>query len=1679
MNRLLTSLSGYFILIICFLIPATIFAKPAKVKSVTVHFAQLPSINLPCGDLELVYYPEYAQYEKLANLKSSQKPINSIRIQHKKLLKKAERLKKELKKSLDDFLLAAYADFRAKQSQDIKLGIETEIRFLFQQISWYYALSMVNRNDAEIFKTAQEYYKRTAPLFIHLNYKQRVALIEKLSARLACLHEHRQAAFDKVSEAQRYSAEELSSFKKNKTTTKEEASRRATDIAKFASYGREYMWMAAGVSSLTTILRTMLTAHETALLNKKLHPKLMELNEKYGASIGPADRFPNDSSYIAETRRIRLEITKTRAQVALNYMYLKQLQAEKIFVSQLNFASGATAGLLKTGTIAQKAYKDFIRTNDLLPYEEEVKVGKDARKAMQKQGIDFKTFKRKHHQDPLTVELALIAIAYESASSSFMLVASSVKDLLISWLPSGFGIKTAHKKAKKTYKAQKQKIDFSIKVIKKLINDLDPDRPDAYRQGQALMNFVIGKPFNSHIAKQVPNELHRLLEDEGFIAATGGGLGWILEPLCNGPVQRTSLLMHAARYALTGNARTAFHRIAFDRGIVLDNPDLPLTKDILKGNSNADYAESGYQKIVTQASIQGLTDLMYKVPILGEAKFAYDKIPAIRNLLKFEGQNEPTQDEFLLSLILQQEVFDLVIAALKKVKYNYSRLSLEDPQSFNKHLSLLVQSPEYLAAYTNIRHAYWERSKMFNDIRYSKFESKRLMSEGKAIIASIDRAHELDTTDLTARRAYLKMVHHLSSINYLAAAQELKAFETSENKRRSAYGIKEKADLSKAITLIKKRARLSEVHVTTTNLIKELTIQYVTAGLINRATNSIISRLPAQLGVKTIATQKMVLSRDILNAINPWFGKFTTSGVWDVVSGGVSDAVVESATQLSLTHLKLDKEWEGSLNQFFTYTTKVGTNVGGTIGESVTKKIKSTTIKIGTNVAEKIKSATIESYRTRKEVKKRLDELFKVEEPVQTRLQQDNQVNADLLHAIAQKDWKKVKALKKEVYKRAQKAATDNNTLRYKRLKAGIDDALDLQEHLTTSNKNNVQTLEAGEVAKSSVLKKISLHKDGDSSVLKTAGRIVSIVDFKQEMNTGTPSIASLKRLTDTSDEAGLHKHLLKDGFDIYLVRKGLQAAKNRVVGRIKIDKKNSKKYKAELEQIENIAKEIDDKRIELINNNLEEFFNKNPEHKNMVVSVIQGGAAKGNPEYQGIFGDIDFTILTRPGADGVKIKKDLEAFFKEKGHPMATKKTDGYSPMDTEAFIQGIGFFDAARESLANIIKDVSVKMGDPTRFYSEAGGKWFINNMAYSGKTLWGQKLGTKKWVKITSGEAHGLALDMARYLGFLTDPKYESTKIAGMKDNPAAQRKTLESALKKTKYFIRLIDAYMISHDQGNDLYHERMSHRKDEGDDASYHWQIYKDAERLIKGGKKTIFDQPGDLEMIKAMAEMKMKGKNPSPLDVFRNGPEGEKKGMEERIKEGIKMVARMEKLAAGIMAHTAQVHLDETLKIAKSGSPEERRSGFSDQMRMASTSRKIGEVDDIGSKPLMMPKAEIIKRNNKETLVVHSKQTQIDNILTRMEQERLIRKVKNKYEQQIDSLIMAQPKDDPQGLTTRLKVAKLVEETYGEKIVVPKSDSAAFENLQHDSYLHHYKLYWALAGKLIKGLDKPSEKGAE
>ena len=1664
MNRSYTGLVGYYILIIFLLIPSTVLARSVPmVKSVMVHFAELPPIQLPCGDLELKFYPGYAKYAETINLGK----IDLLQKQYEQYLKQADKLKVILAKSLEDFLMAGYADFRARQSSDDVLQnaanlinpvpthmTPTGVKFLYQQFIWYTNLSRAAYNDYYMRGTAEEYYKLITPLFLGTSYKNRVGLIEKLSTRLACLHEHRQEAFDKITKTDRISFEKSDNSIKNKPITIEEASKRASDIAEFSSYSREYVWMSSEMSSLTTILRTLLNAHETAVYNSRLHPKLRKAHVKYGAALGPADRFPKDAELL-KTRRIRLEIAKIRAQVALNHMYLKQIMAEQIYTSQLNFSSGITAGASKAYDIAMKAGKDFIRTRHLLPYDKFIKDVKDFYTTGNT--ISEEEFQKEYKRDPGTVELALLLTAAELANSTFTLAVSSLKDLSIRGLQLFVDVKTSAEKALDTYMVEKKKVNFSIKIVERIIQNLDPDNPASFEQSLLLIKTIVfGKFSGSKLVDQAPNGIKRLLGDSGFIGATGGGLPWILEPLCESPGQRAALLINGARYALTGNARSAFHRIAFDRGLWIDNPALPLTKEILQGNSLSEYAETDFQKIM----LAGNTNLIYSIPLIGDAKFAYDKIPFVRNLLKFEGKNEGDQDEFLLNLISQQEIFDQVLAALKRVRYNYSELSRKDPDSFNKHLLLLQKCPDYLAAWIKIRNAHWERSRMFNYARFSNVKSDKIADEGKALLASINKAHEFETTDLTAKLSWLNVEYNAYSINYIAAANELKVLQKVENMRRAAFGEKGKIDLSLSVTAFEKQARLSELTVATKNLVKQLAVSYITAGLVNKASNVIISKLPATWGLKAIPFDKTI-GQDLLGALNPWVGAFYHNGGWDIAKGAdgllknaVKDAGVDSLSQLTVKYLQIDKEWESSINQFYNFVIDIGENVV---------------------------PPTINGFRATKEVATRLKKLddSNLTAPIRSRLQSDNEINKSLVHAIRSKNRLKTRMLKKQIFERAQQAALDNDSLVYKKLKAGLEEALELEQHLRVSHKNNVQALEAGELTKALQRRRLIQAQQDDNTVMEiTAGRLTTLADFKQEMNTGTPSIASLKKLTDTSDATGLHKHLLTDGFDIYLVRKGLQAAKDRLSTRMKIDSNNSKKYEAELEQIKEIAEQIDDKRIKLVNNMLEEFFILNPASRNMVVSVMQGGAAKDNPEYQGIFGDIDFTVLTKPGADGVKIKKDLEFFFKENNFPLATKKSNGYSTMDTEAFIQPVGNFDSSKESVSKIIQDVSVKMDDPTRFYTEAGGKWFINNMAYSGKSLWPPgkaDAGSDKWARIPRVEAHGLALDMTRYLEFLTNPKYHSKKIAALgKSDPAKQKEVLGSVLKKTKYFIRLIDAYTMSHEHGNKLYHKRLENRKSKGDDASYHWQIYKDVENMINGGHKTIFNK-GDLEIVKAMAKMKMKGDNPSPFDAIGD----DKKGIEY----GVAMVARMEELAADILAATAQVHLDETLAIVKNGSDAEKKKGASDQFRMASTRRKIYEAESFGTESMGTPKLKVVKKMvNNEVKTIYIPQTQEEHRDTIFKKNANFRRLREKADQynkkKIDSLIADQPVKDPLGAETRRELDQLIEETFETDVLISEPTLTAFQNLALETS-SGVKLNFALASKLLKSLENQPRKGSE
>ncbi|MBU2455022.1 MAG: hypothetical protein KJ668_17075, partial [Proteobacteria bacterium] len=1163
---------------------------------------------------------------------------------------------------------------------------------------------------------------------------------------------------------------------------------------------------------------------------------------------------------------------------------------------------------------------------------------------------------------------------------------------------------------------------------------------------------------------------------------TGGGLGWILEPLCESNKQLTSLMMHTARFSLAANARNALHRIFLSRGIPIPAPlmDLPLSRDTIDKIKHYHDVTPEDSNIIYQSFIDYGKDLIYYV---GDSQWGRntaaglstlkDSYAALKTYWDFEAGNETDQDGYLNKLLALQLYFDKLLSGLAESGYSFSALARQHPDIYKLHLALQLDCPEYINALLNIRNSHQERVKIFNAAHQSDPGTIQLTGKEKVKLISIDKDFEVSSTDLAVRMSSLKTEYHALTVNYLAAAQELKNLEILENMRRNAQGIADRVDLSGHVHQFIRESRLSELNAFTQNMAKDIAFLYITQGIGRSIAANTLAKpgytfylnqtIPN--GMAAFVLDKKALSELVLGALNPWHGTFKDNGLWTVVKGSASDAAISVMSHSITFALGHDDQWEGSLTQYLSYAKDIGSQLMSpelpeTVGASV---------KPGENSLLSA-APTIEQHAFSRDVLERLNRVTEVEQKVITKMDENNADIEAMLHAVAQKDWDQVDRLKKKTLETARNAAVDKDVLQYKRLMDGIQDIMELEMDLKVAAKNDIESHQAAEIAKTIIRSKLIDPKNRTEKNMDAAAQIFTLAGLKQKMNSEVPDVGDLKQLVDIDNPTGAYDHLLKEGLDIYLIREGLSKTKSSLTAKLKAADDSAAKldYETQLNEVDAVAAKIDEKRIKLIKKGLAQFLEDYP-HRDKIRVIMQGGAAEGNPEYQGIFGDIDFTVLTHDNADGVRIKKDLEKFFRDNGYPLATKESKGYSPLDTEAFIQPVGRFDSARESIANIIKDVVIKMNDPTRFYSEAGGKWFINNVLYSGKKLWGTMADLGSWVRIKKGEAYGLGVDMVRYMDFLTNPKYESKAIAAMKD-PAAKKKVLESVLKKTKYYIRLIDAYVISHDKGNDLYHDRIQHKNESRQDASYHWQIFKDVETLINEGHPTLFNQPGDLEMVRDMALMKMKGDNPSPFDVIGHGSDG--------IEKGIKMVARMEQLLPDIMARMAQVHHDETMELSRTGSNAQKRSAAADQMRQASIAKARHLRDTLGSEAMMVSKVMMIQQGDKQKKVLLSEKSQSDLIKKRIEGTRQLRVLTQRYEHQVDSLVKAQPLEDPTGVTTRLTISRIAREAFGSNAQTYRPSDAAVQNLIQDasnSEAHHF----ILAAELLKGVDNQPKKGEE
>ncbi|NNF16856.1 MAG: hypothetical protein HKN70_08905, partial [Gammaproteobacteria bacterium] len=1114
-----------------------------------------------------------------------------------------------------------------------------------------------------------------------------------------------------------------------------------------------------------------------------------------------------------------------------------------------------------------------------------------------------------------------LAAASEFVGGSFStLVSGPVQDMFITTLKrpaefAGYDLKTSAETAFDAYLKNHAVTQESIKFIETIIERHGDDPDKAALHGTQLIAEVAGDAAGRRQKGRVP--IGRFLDDDAFVAGSGGGMAFVLEPFAESPADIAKLHFHAAREELKAAGRNGYLRIAADRGIVVDNPDLELSMAML--DSRPTDAELGLDKSNNDFERAVVRGRAYLLSGPGRAEILDSIWPGLSRTFFFGAKNYPSQDEWLRTLIYNQKQFDDVLAALKKSNYRFADMALGIPDAMRKHQYLLNNCPEYIGAYMKFRGGLVERMKMFTVANKDRSAAGSIAGVYRTQLAMLDKAQQIELYDLGARQAFLKLQHDALTVNYLAAAGQAIALQNMENQRRVSLGISSRVDLKETAQMFRREARLAATTVVYQGLLAQAAqdlAMHFAFDAIGRMVVAGPKNKWSFLSAETVTRAK--LHEQFRNGLNPWSSLFVKDGIYEMVKGGAMDASIMALSQAAAT---------GSVFAASDYNS-VLTSIKN-LGSKYMEKRGEFQAQVAAHMTERQKA-------DRKIIEDRLASLDLIGVDLNAPVQEDMNRLTSLNEAADKGDVGEVQRLQKELLDSAKNAALNKNRAHYKLLMEGLQDVVERTRILDDEVDSAVTSGPVIETVAAALRAKAQSDGDDANEASTQLAHLEKVKTLRNTFENGKPTIDDLEQLASDRDPLQVRTELLSNAMDIGLIRRAL-----------KVTKAAAADNPVELERIDAAAKAIDDHRIVLVNETLAEFFDANPGYRDSTVQVMQGGAATGNPEYQGILADIDFTVLTVAGfKDGAKLKQALEQYFADKGFPLAVGQAA--SSMDTEAFVQPTGRFDAGQEEFTTIVKDVVVKMGDATRFYSEGGGKWFLNNMAYSGKKLWGLGKFVRSWVTVSRGEAHGLAVDMTRYMSFLTDPKYAPVNVGNISDDKA-RRDVLTSAMSKTKYFIRLIDAYVMSHPEGNKLYNSRLERRADKGENASYHWQIYKDVETLLANGESTVFNQPGDKDLVEFMAKMKMKGTNPTPWAVLGDGPEAEARA--------IRLLERMRELTPVILASTAQTYHDEVQDIVKNGTRAQRKEAVSNQYRMASTVRKVLEFDDFGATPMMVPKA--------------------------------------------------------------------------------------------------------------------------
>lgn len=355
------------------------------------------------------------------------------------------------------------------------------------------------------------------------------------------------------------------------------------------------------------------------------------------------------------------------------------------------------------------------------------------------------------------------------------------------------------------------------------------------------------------------------------------------------------------------------------------------------------------------------------------------------------------------------------------------------------------------------------------------------------------------------------------------------------------------------------------------------------------------------------------------------------------------------------------------------------------------------------------------------------------------------------------------------------------------------------------------------------------------------------------------PSPALLSALAHP--RAAIQASLLTDALPIGPIRQALREAYSAAR-----ETDDSQGVAAALEA----AATVDARRSALVERLLGDFFTNYPDLEQRIVAIVEGGATRGDPEYRGIFGDIDFTVFTDSASprELARVSEALATSFAWTGYPLSASGCN--RTLDLHVFVQPASRQGDEDKRILPAGSPVPIGTHNPSRFVCDAGLRWIVNQMYYSGRPLRGLVERACHPRSIPPESAVTFASDVTCHMGsaLMRVAHEEQTGARHGDGDRLRERRVLSAALEEAKHVLRLVDAWLIATPMGNALYHDRFAGPRHATRGTSYHERIVRDALQVMHAGKGGGALREDDRQLLLDLVELKMRKQHLTPWDYL-------------------------------------------------------------------------------------------------------------------------------------------------------------------------------------------------------------------